>query len=345
MQQIQNSLAILGEILEASGEGRLGHLEKKYQHIARQLEPLIETASGENHWFTETNARFALLANAQMLKEAPQLEISAKKNSDKTLAIVPPALAPLDGLKDLAIALLLGYNVEYKKLMKNEKLMPAIIDALKDIQPELKSKIIFIEDQLKNIDRIIVTVPAKRSNEWQKYFSKYPGKIRYPAYGAAIITGKETLNQLEALGNDIFRYFGRTFDNVYKLYLPEKYPLSMFDEAFQPFSMEMKYHTQYFNNFEYNKSIYLINAENNMDNSFAIFKEDPSPESRIAVIHFERYSSQQDLEAKLEKNKASLSKVVCIKSQKGMATILPGQALRPSLNDEDAKDTIKKINL
>lgn len=345
MQQIQNSLTILGDILKASGEGRFGHLEKKNQRIAKQLEPLIESAVNENHWFTENNTRFAFLANAQMLKKIPDSEISAKQSNGKTLAIVPPALAPLDGLKDMAIALLMGYAIEYKRMFKDEKLMPAIINALKEIQSNLKSRIIFRKDQLKNIDRIIVTIPADRYDQWEKYFSKYPGKIRRPAYGAAIITGKETLNQLEALGNDIFRYFGRTFNNVYKLYLPEKYPLSLFEEAFEPFSLEMKYHTQYYNNFEYNKSIYLINAENNVDNGFLIFKEDTSLESRIAMLHFERYNNQQALEAKLKRDQEKLSKVVCIKDQKLITTIQPGHSVRPSLNDDDAKDTLKKINL
>lgn len=344
MLQIRNDLITLGKLLQAAGEYRFGHLNNAHQQLAQELEPLIELAWNENHWFTENNTRFAFLAYAQMLNELENKTDLPAQSKNETLAIVPPAIAPLDGLKDIIIALLSGYKVQVKQMFKNEKLLPNIIECLYKINPEFKDCLSFQKSHLSGFDRIIITIPADKTTEWEKYFSQYPGKIRYPLYGAGVITGKETLNQLEAIGNDIFRYFGRTADNVYKLYLPEDFPIEMLNEPFEPFEIEMKYNTPYFNNFEYNKSIYLINNNQTTDNGYIIFKEDPALESRIAVIHTERYTNNEELRQLINRDKNKLSHIVSIQKQEDIETIEPGNAVKPSFNDMDVIDTLTKIN-
>ncbi|MGM0612978.1 MAG: hypothetical protein ACQESM_05690 [Bacteroidota bacterium] len=344
MLQIRNDLIILGKLLQAAGEYRFSHLNNNQRQYAQELEPLIELAWNENHWFTENNTRFAFLAYAQMLKELEERTDFVAKPKNETIAIVSPAIAPLDGLKDMIIALLSGYKVQVKQMFKDEKLIPGIIESLYRINPDLKNYLSFRENQLSGFDRVIVTIPPDKTTQWEKYFSRYPGKIRHARYGAAIITGKETLNQLEALGNDIFRYFGKTSENVYKLYLPQNFPVEMLDEPFEPFEKEMKYHTPYFNNFEYNKSIYLINNMDNTDNGYVIFKDDINLESRIAVIHTERYNNEKQLSQLISRDKNKLSHVISIHAQDNIKTIEPGNALKPSFNDPDIIDTFNKIN-
>ena len=343
--QIRNDLITLGKLLQAAGEYRFGHLEESHKQYARELEPLIELSWQENHWFSENNTRFAFLAYAQMLINLENSSDFKTENRDEILAIVPPAIAPLDGLKDMIIALLCGYKVQIKQMFKDEKLMPGIIQSLYKINPDLKEYLHFHENKISGFDRIIVTIPANKSSQWEKYFTRYPGKIRRAGFGTAIITGNETLNQLEAIGNDIFRYFGRTSENVYKLYLPQNFPVEMLNEPFAPFEMEMKYHTPYFNNFEYNKSIYLINKNQNTDNGYVIFKDDPGLESRIAVIHTERYNNENELNRLIIRDKEYLTHVVSTHEKAEINTVEPGNAVKPFLNDPDAIDTFNKINL
>lgn len=344
IQQVRKGLKQLGDALQAAGETRYNHLDKNLQAVGRKLESLISQAFMENYWFTENNVRFAFLANGWMLQEAEKADYISEKNQANTIAIVPPALAPLDGLKDVAIALLTGSKVQFKQMFVKEKLMPGIIDALYDINPEFKKLIYFQQNQLKEFNRVIVTIPSDRNEQWEKYFTQYPGKIRRASYSAAVVTGKETLNQLEAIGSDVFRYFGRSFENIYKLYVPKNYRTDMFFEAFEPFGPEMKQHTQYFNNFEYNKSIYLINTENNVDNGFLIFKEDKELQSRIGVLHLHRYEDENELQKIINRDHEQLNKLVSIKEMKEVATTAPGEALKPSLNDLDAMETVNKIN-
>ncbi|MCF8218211.1 MAG: hypothetical protein K9I29_04070 [Bacteroidales bacterium] len=344
MLQIRNDLITLGKLLQAAGEYRFGHLNTVQQQYAQELEPLIELAWNENHWFTENNTRFAFLAYAQMLKELENRTDLPLEEKNETLAVVPPAIAPLDGLKDIIIALLSGYKVQVKQMLNKEKLIPGVIESLYKINPEIKNYLSFQENQISAFDRIIVTIPADKTTQWEKYFSQYPGKIRHSSYGAGIITGKETLNQLEAIGNDIFRYFGKTPENIYKLYLPKKFPVEMLNEPFEPFELEMKYHTPYFNNFEYNKSIYLINNNKNTDNGYVIFKEDPALESRIAVIHTERYNDQKELKQLINRDKDNLTHIVSVQEQDDITTVEPGNAVKPSFSDPDSIDTFNKIN-
>ncbi len=343
IQQVRKGLRELGEIMLAAGESRFSNLEESRKAIARNLEALIPKTVEENHWFTENNTRYAMLAHAHMLLESEKHDFFSEENSGLTMAVIPPALAPLDGLKDIAIALLAGFKVKYRQMSENEILMPAIADTLVSIHPEFRKKIETVEGKLSDFDKVIVSIPEDRQQQWVKYFSQYPGKLRRAKYGAAVITGKETLNQLEAMGNDIFRYFGRTSENVYKLYLPENYSIKLLAEPFAPFAAEMKQHTQYFNNFEYNKSIYLINSEDNTDNGFLIFRKDAALQSRIAVINFERYKDENELKEMLLLHHDKSSRITSIKKTGDFHTVYPGEALKPSFSDPDAIDTAEKI--
>lgn len=344
LPQIKSGLTGLGRLLKAAGEASYNDLQESEKNIAGKLEQLIYTTIHDNRWFSEHNTRFAYLAFAEMLLSLPEDKFTTKEDLSKTIAVIPSGIAPLEGLKDITIALLSRFKVQYKQMHKDEKLMPAIIEALQQLQPGFREILFSTEGKLTRFDKVIVTIPSDRKTEWQKYFSRYSGKIRRIKHGAAIITGRETLNELEALGNDIFRYFGRTFYNVYKLYIPEDYNISLMYEGLQPYEKEMKAHTNYFNHFEYNKSIFLLNRENNADNGFLIFRKSRYPESRTGVLHYERYRDKQHLQELVDRDAAQLSLLVCKDENLYPEVFPPGTALHPSLNDKEARDTLRKIN-
>ncbi|MFO8087358.1 MAG: hypothetical protein R6T91_06060 [Bacteroidales bacterium] len=343
IQQIRYGLKMLGQYLEVAASAGYNTLNEKQKQQTLRLEAIIEQAGEENHWFSENNTRYAYLAMAQMLKQAEELTTYPDKVNHEVIGIVPPAIAPLDGLKDIAITLAAGYKVQLKQMFAKEKLLPEVINALYEINPDFKTRISLQPENLKDFDKLIVTVPSSHHEQWDKYFSRYSGKIRRPRYAAAIVTGKETLNQMEALGNDIFRYFGKTFNNVTKLYIPKNYNLKLFKEAFEPFQQELNYHTAYFNNYEYNKSIYLINQEATTDFGYVLFKEDALLPSRIGVIHIQRYQNQAALEQMIQADQAMLSHLVCIDSIQNHTTISPGKVHIPDFSDHEALHTLKQI--
>ena len=98
-------------------------------------------------------------------------------------------------------------------------------------------------------------------------------------------------------------------------------------------------HNKYANNYDYNRSIYLMNNIKFLDNGFAILKEEVSYASPISVIYYERYTDIKTVEKELEMNSDKIQIVVSDMSEK---FIKFGKAQKPDLNDySDNIDTIK----
>lgn len=93
-------------------------------------------------------------------------------------------------------------------------------------------------------------------------------------------------------------------------------------------------HFKYGNNYDYNKSIYLINGDKHFDNGFLLLKEDTKFASPLAVVFYETYESLEDLTAKLELEK---DKIQCIVTPSAISLDIPtfelGGSQTPSLTD------------
>ena len=68
-------------------------------------------------------------------------------------------------------------------------------------------------------------------------------------------------------------FFGLGCRNVSKVFVPEGYDFRTFFESIEPYNNIVN-HNKYCNNYEYNKSIYLINREKHFDNGFLLVKKD-----------------------------------------------------------------------
>ena len=76
---------------------------------------------------------------------------------------------------------------------------------------------------MNNIDAIIATgnnITIKHINE---KFKSYPSILRGSRNSIALLTGKESLNELDLLSNDIFAYFGFGCRSITKIYVPNNY--------------------------------------------------------------------------------------------------------------------------
>jgi methylase of polypeptide subunit release factors len=69
-------------------------------------------------------------------------------------------------------------------------------------------------------------------------------------------------------------------------------------------------HHKYHNNYDYNKSIYLVNLEDHLDNGFLLLKESEDLVSPIAVLFYEVYSNEEQLAKKLDGLKEKIQCVV-----------------------------------
>ena len=76
---------------------------------------------------------------------------------------------------------------------------------------------VFAADKLSDFDAVIATGSNNTSNYFEYYFGKYPHIIRKNRTSVAILTGKESKQDLISLGKDVFLYFGLGCRNVSKL--------------------------------------------------------------------------------------------------------------------------------
>jgi hypothetical protein len=161
----------------------------------------------------------------------------------------------------------------------------------------------------------------------------------------AVISGDEQEEDLIKLATDIFMYFGLGCRNVSKLFLPAGKGI----EEIMPFLEDYSFladHHKYRNNYDYHKSILLINRIEHRDNGFLLATKDSSLMSPISVIHSETYHSADFLNKQLSQISNQVQSIVS-SSKEINGAIPPGRSQFPELWDyADGIDTMEfLINL
>ncbi|TDS17724.1 acyl-CoA reductase [Sphingobacterium paludis] len=314
------AFAALGRLLQTGGAG---------------LEEILQSAAIKNPWYTVPNTRkqiAALTANLQESTLAEWLAPYPDLESDKTVGLILAGNIPLVGFQDIMSVLLAGFHAKIKLSSDDAGLTPFIVNALNGIEPRFASKITIV-DRLADYDLVIATGSDNSSRYFEHYFGKKPHIIRKNRNAVAILTGEESTAELQHLGYDIFDYFGLGCRSVSKMFIPEDFPLSRFFEAIASFE-PIREHFKYGNNYDYNKSIYLINGDKHFDNGFLLVKEDQRIASPLAVLFYETYSKLEDVTKLLDEQ---AEKIQCIVSngaiESKISTFSLGGSQCPGLTD------------
>ena len=249
---------------------------------------------------------------------------------------------PLVGFHDLLCTLGAGHKAIIKLSRQDEVLPKYIINLLIEYDPEFGDNIEIV-DRLSGIDAVIATGSDNSSRYFRKYFKDYPHIIRKNRTSVTVLTGNETKEELASLADDIFSYFGMGCRNVSKLYIPSDFKMEKLIPHFQPHEALQK-HNKYFNNYEYNKAIYLVNMVDHLDNGFALFVESPELVSPLSVIYFERYETLDEVQIKLDEIG---NKLQCVVGNIALnRTVIPfGKAQSPEIDDyADDVDTMEFLS-
>lgn len=332
-------------------EQRKAALKKlgNYIHLPdEEFSHLINNAQHTNAWFTPQETAKAIAGIAKMLNSGDidtwLNEENDGQSAPKTPKIIGLVLAgniPLVGFHDILSVLASGHIALIKVSSQDQHLIPYLLKKLIDIEPEFKNQVRFT-DRLEGFDAVIATGSNNSSRYFEYYFGKVPHIIRKNRNSIAVLTGNETTEELRRLGNDIFDYFGLGCRNVSKIYVPEGYDFSVFFESIESYKA-VGNHNKYCNNYDYNKSIYLINREKHFDNGFLLVKKDERLSSPLAVLYYEEYSSISALNDKIN----SLSgQIQCIVSNEKLSTLNQqvgfGESQQPRLWDyADGLNTIE----
>lgn len=295
-----------------------------------------------NGWFTESMVRKAIGEWAESLQQknlekwVEQYPLINERSSSKTVAIIMAGNIPMVGFHDLLCVLLSGNKALIKLSSDDDKLIPFIIlHLVNEIEPSLKNKIKIAEGKLESFDAVIATGSDNSSRYFEYYFGKYPHIIRKNRTSVAVLTGNESDEELQLLGNDIFDYFGLGCRNVSKLFVPADFDLNRFFKAVYSYK-EMVNHKKYGNNYDYNKAVYLMNRDDLLENGFLLLKEDKSLHSPLAMLFYERYESEKKVNDFIEQNK---EKIQCVVGKNGIPF---GTSQSPQLWDfADGVDTME----
>ena len=301
---------------------------------------LIKRAKESNSWFTENNVLYTCEAWSNLLNNKNLTSWTSNynlKNNSKTIAVIMAGNIPLVGFHDFLSVLISGNQIQVKLSSNDKFLLPFLAKYLEYCNPKFNEYIHFT-DKLENFDAVIATGSNNTARYFDYYFGKYPHIIRQNRNGVGILTGNESISELESLGEDIFRYFGLGCRSISKIFIPKGYNFDNFFKAIYKFKDLINY-TKYDNNYTYNKAVFLMSKFQLLENGFLMLKEDTSYASPIAVLFYEYYDDLDKLQEKVTQDK---DKIQVLVSNNGILDSVPfGETQKPKLTDyADNVDTL-----
>lgn len=318
----------------------------------------IKLAGEDNGWFTKENVLYAIEGWANTLTQdkleqwltpyEQDLALAQKENTTaaaKTVAVIMAGNIPLVGFHDFLSVLISGHSFVGKLSSNDKHLLPFLAMYLQKVDPAFKGRIGFTDDKLPAYDAVIATGSDNTARYFEYYFGHKPNIIRKNRNSVAVLSGDETETELEALTEDIFRYYGLGCRNVSKLFVPKGYNFDAFFNAVYAWR-DIIHQNKYANNYDYNKAVNLMSLFELKENGFLMLKEETSYSSPIATLFYEYYDELATLSRKLEQDEQYIQ---CVVTNKDTATSLSrkaayvafGQTQKPALNDyADGVDTI-----
>lgn len=296
-----------------------------------------EKAFRENGWFIPAFIEGAVQAIAEeflqkdkLVQWAEKYRLPAVRTAPKTVGLIMAGNIPLVGFHDFLAIFLSGHRQRIKPSGRDEVLIRHLIAWLTAANEEVARMVEFAE-RLNGCDAYIATGSNNSARYFDYYFGKYPNIIRRNRTSVAILTGGETAKELEALADDVYRYFGLGCRNVTKIYVPENYDFVPLLTTFNKYD-HLTDHAKYKHNYDYQLTLLILNKKYYMTNGSILLTENDSPFSPISVLHYEYHPGTIGA-------LADNPDIQCIVGQ-GQTPF--GAAQRPGLDDyADGVDTLQ----
>ncbi len=321
----------------------LHSLQESLLNDAAHWEPFIEKAYTQNQWFTPENCRQALAAIARCLLDTKSLKSWIATyhlpEKPKKVGLIMAGNIPLVGFADWLAVFICGHTALVKLSSKDEVLFPTILQFLESAFPDYDFRTEIME-RLSGYDALIATGSNNSAQYFEQYFNNVPHIIRRNRTSVAVLHGDESEMELKALWHDIADYFGLGCRNVSFLLVPQDYRLEHLPEIWEVMDGNQNHH-KYRNNYDYNLAINLLNKFNFLQSEQILLIESAQLYSRIASVHFQRYS---DINAAMQFIESHTDEIQCVISTKeiaGIQCVAPGNAQCPGLSDyADGVDTM-----
>jgi hypothetical protein len=311
---------------------------------ATERSEIEQRANYYNNWFTPENNAKALdaLANDMLTVENLTTWLSIynpEPAEPKTIGLVMAGNIPAVGFHDMLCVLISGHKLLAKTSSQDLVLIQYLIQKITDINPAFAERIELAE-RLNAADAFIATGSDNTARYFEYYFGKRPNIIRRNRTSVGLLMGEEGPTDFASLGEDILSYYGLGCRNVSSLLVPEGYDFIPLLQTLDPLAPTYKNLSKWINNYDYNKSIYLVNRVHHLDNGYLMLTENESLVSPISTVHYQTYRDQDEARDMLSKQ---APKIQVVASANGWypGSVPFGQTQHPGLSDyADGVDTM-----
>ncbi|MDR1459263.1 MAG: hypothetical protein LBI60_03515 [Bacteroidales bacterium] len=306
---------------------------RAFEELSRHLQDVLSNKSGNeklrqqieneqhyNAWFIPVFVRQAIDAIARMLDKhqikdwiEPYRERLSSQKAVR-VGVIMAGNIPLVGFHDFLCVLISGHVFVGKLSSHDANLLPLIAEILCEIEPRFKEKILFCEEKLSPVERIIATGSNNTARHFSYYFQQYPTIIRKHCNSVAILEGNESDEALKGLADDICLYFGLGCRSVSKIYVPEHYSFHRLFSALDNYKNIFSQHHKYLNNLEYQKTVHLLNASPFLDQGIIMLKENNALSSPIGIVHYQYYKNRESVSEETDSQGNALQCISCHKN-------------------------------
>lgn len=321
----------------------LGHFLRSTD-AQSELNEVAHRAHLKNNWFTTSNSLQALQAIASDFLDPDKLaawasQYPAEPPAPRTVGVVMAGNIPAVGFHDMLCVLMSGHRLLAKLSSQDFVLIHYLIQKIKEINPKLGS---YIDeaDRLNAADAYIATGSNNSARYFDYYFAKKPHIIRRNRSSVGLLMGEESPDEFLNLGHDLSDYYGLGCRNVSTLLVPDEYDFTPLLRTLEPQGKSFLDNHKYQNNYDYNKSIYLINAVPHLDNGYLLVTPGDALVSPISVVYYQTYQTQADVAGWLTRH---TDQIQVVASAQGWypGSVPFGQTQHPGLSDyADGIDTM-----
>lgn len=297
---------------------------------------VMERAEVENGWFTKSDVRYAVRAICEDMLRVEKLEpwlasyglLETAPAKPKRVAIIMAGNIPLVGFFDLLCVVASGNHAAVKMSGKDRALMGYIIEQLRDIEPA----VLISEYAEEPVDAVIATGSDNANRYFRSRFADVPSLLRGNRHSVAVLTGDESIEQLRALSEDIYRYSGLGCRNVSLIFAPKGCDIEL---------AKCDVCSKYTNNFRQTRALLSMGGVEYCESGSSLLVEGGEFSAQLSRINVVRYDSLAEVDAWLEAHEEELQCVVS-DSIEHSRRVAFGSAQRPALTDyPDDRDVMR----
>ncbi len=328
---------------------------KKVKDIFSELDRLLEgfgsepiseavmaAAMRENEWFRKEDICYAIEAVRSKMLDEGEVErwlalypALARRREQKRVAIIMAGNIPLVGLFDLLCVIACGHTACVKPSSKDTILYAFVEQLLLNIDSSIS---IETYNPAERYDAVIATGGDSANLYFRTAFEGVPSLLRGSRHSVAVLSGRESQREQEALSEDIFRYAGLGCRNVSLLFVPK---------GFSPKLRVGDMCQAYRNNYLQCRALLTMQgvAFEDLGEAVAVRTREAEFPRFLSQINIVEYSSLNEVRAWLTAHDESLQCVVSGIEGLHSRQVPFGQAQRPSLTDyADERDVMKFLS-